>query len=45
MSKLHAQPPAGGSLIVGCQFIHSYPPQLEAVFSIRNLRTRHATVT
>jgi hypothetical protein len=27
------------------QYIHSYPPYLEAVSSIRNLRTRHAAVT
>jgi hypothetical protein len=27
------------------QHIRSYPPYLEAVSSIRNLRTRHAVVT
>jgi hypothetical protein len=35
---------------VGCprlriQYIRSYPPYLEGVSSIRNLRTRHAVVT
>jgi hypothetical protein len=44
------QPQAGGSPLVGCprlfiQYIRSYSPYLEAVFSIRNLRTRHAVVT
>jgi hypothetical protein len=43
-------PQAEGPLLVGCprlliQYIRSYPPYLEAVFSIRNLRTRHALVT
>jgi hypothetical protein len=43
-------PLAGGSPIVGCprlliQYIRSYPPYLESVSSIRNLRTRHAVVT
>jgi hypothetical protein len=41
---------AGGPPPVGCprlfiQYIRSYPPYLEAVSSIRNLRTRHAVVT
>jgi hypothetical protein len=27
------------------KYIHNYPPYMEAVFSIRNLRTRHAHVT
>jgi hypothetical protein len=41
---------AGGSPLVGCprlliQYIHSYPPYLEAVFSIRILKTRHTVVT
>jgi hypothetical protein len=41
---------AGGPSFVGCprlliQYIRSYPPYLEAVSSIRNLRTRHAVVT
>jgi hypothetical protein len=36
--------------LVGCpqlliQYIHSYPPHLEAVSSIRNLRMCHAMVT
>jgi hypothetical protein len=40
----------GGPLLVGCprlliQYIRSYPPELEGVSSIRNLRTRHAVVT
>jgi hypothetical protein len=40
---------AGGTPLVGCprvliQYIGSYPPYLEAVSSIRNLRTRHALV-
>jgi hypothetical protein len=41
---------AGGPPLVGClrlliQYIRSYPPYLEAISSIRNLRTRHAVVT
>jgi hypothetical protein len=41
---------AGGPSIVGCrrlliQYIRSYPPKLEGVSSIRNLRTRHVLVT
>jgi hypothetical protein len=43
-------PQAGGPPIVGSpqlliQYIHSYPPKLEGVSSICNLRTRHAMVT
>jgi hypothetical protein len=43
-------PQAGGPPPVGCtrlliQYILSYPPYLETVSSIRNLRTRHAVVT
>jgi hypothetical protein len=43
-------PQAGGPLLVGSprllmQYIYIYPPYLEAVSSIRNLRTRHAVVT
>jgi hypothetical protein len=43
-------PLAGGQPIVGCpwlliQYIHSHPPYLEAISSIRNLRTRHDVVT
>jgi hypothetical protein len=43
-------PQAGGPPLVGCsqlliQHIHSYPPYVESVSSIRNLRTRHAVVT
>jgi hypothetical protein len=43
-------PQAGGPPLVGCprlliQYIRSYPPYLEAVSSIRKLRTRHAVVT
>jgi hypothetical protein len=43
-------PPAGGPPLVGClqlliQYIRSYLPHLEAVSSIRNLRTRHVVVT
>jgi hypothetical protein len=43
-------PQAGGPPYVGCrrlliQYILSCPPYLEAVSSIRNLRTRHAVVT
>ncbi|KAJ4436535.1 hypothetical protein ANN_16566 [Periplaneta americana] len=42
-------PQAGGPPLIGCprlliQYIHSYPPYLEAVFSIRNLRTRRAVI-
>jgi hypothetical protein len=41
---------AEGPPLVGCprlliQYIHSYPPYLEAVSSIRNVRTRHAMAT
>jgi hypothetical protein len=43
-------PQAGGPPFVGCprlliQYIRSYPPKLEGVSSIHNLRTRHAVVT
>jgi hypothetical protein len=43
-------PQPGGPALVGChrlliQYIRSYPPYLEAVSSIRNLRRRHAVVT
>jgi hypothetical protein len=43
-------PQAGGLPFIGCprlliQCISSYPPYLEAVSSIRNLRSRHAVVT
>jgi hypothetical protein len=43
-------PQAGGPPLVGCprlliQYIRSYPPYLEAVSYIRNVRTRHAVVT
>jgi hypothetical protein len=43
-------PQAGGPPPVGClrlliQYIRSYPPYLEAVSSIRNLRTCHAAGT
>jgi hypothetical protein len=43
-------PQAGGSPLVGSprlliQYIRSYPPYLEGVSSIRNVRTRHAVVT
>jgi hypothetical protein len=43
-------PQAGVQPLVGCprlfiQYIRSYPPYLETVSSIRNLRTRHAVVT
>jgi hypothetical protein len=43
-------PQAGGPLLVGCprlliEHIRSYPPYLEGVSSIRNLRTRHAVAT
>jgi hypothetical protein len=48
--NLTPNPQAGGPPLVGCprllnQYIRSYPPYLEAVSSIRNLRTRHAMVT
>jgi hypothetical protein len=50
MSYPHSQPPNWGPPLVGCpplliQYIRSYPSYPEAVFSIRNLRTRHAVVT
>jgi hypothetical protein len=43
-------PQAGGPPTVGCpqlliHYIHSYPPYLEAVSSIRNPKTRYAVVT
>jgi hypothetical protein len=43
-------PQAGGPALVSCprlliQYIHSYPPYLKAVSSIRNLRMHHAMVT
>jgi hypothetical protein len=43
-------PQDGGPPLVGCprlliQYIRSYPPYLEGVSSIHNLRTRHAVVT
>jgi hypothetical protein len=43
-------PQAGAPPLVGCprmliQYICSYPPYLEAVSSIRNVRTRHVVVT
>jgi hypothetical protein len=43
-------PQAGGPPLVGCprlfvQYIRSYPPYLEAVSSICNLRTHYAVVT
>jgi hypothetical protein len=43
-------PQAEGPPLVGCpqlliQYIRSYTPYLEAISSIRNLRTRHALVT
>jgi hypothetical protein len=43
-------PQAGGPPLVGCprlliQYIRSYPPYLEGVSSIRNLRTRPVVVT
>jgi hypothetical protein len=42
-------PQGGGPPLIGCpllliQYIRSYPPYLEVVSSIRNLRTRHAVV-
>jgi hypothetical protein len=40
------RPHAGGQPLVGClRHIRSYLPYLEAVSSVRNLRTRHAVVT
>jgi hypothetical protein len=46
MSNLQAEgPPLIGSLRLLIQYIRSYPPYLEAVSSIRNLRTRHAVMT
>jgi hypothetical protein len=43
---LHAGgPPLVGSPRLLIQYIHSYPPCLEGVSSIRNMRTRHAVVT
>jgi hypothetical protein len=41
---------AGGPPLVGCprllmQYISSYPPYLEAIASIRNLRTRNGVET
>jgi hypothetical protein len=46
----HAQPRSWTPPLAGCprlliQDIRSYPPYLEGVSSIRNLRTRHAVVT
>jgi hypothetical protein len=43
-------PQAGEASIVGCprlliHYIRSYPPYLEAISSIRNLRMRHAVMT
>jgi hypothetical protein len=43
-------PQAGGPPLVGClqlliQYIRSYPPYLEAVSSICNVRMRHAICT
>jgi hypothetical protein len=48
--SLTLSPRAGGPPIVGCpwlliQYIRSFPPYLEGVSSIRNLRTRNAVVT
>jgi hypothetical protein len=45
----HAEPQVGGPPLVDCprlliQYICSYPPYLERVSSIRNLRTRHDVV-
>jgi hypothetical protein len=37
--------PLVGSLRLPIQYIRRYPPYLEAVSSIRNLRTTHAVVT
>jgi hypothetical protein len=46
MPNLQAEEPQ----LIGCpqlliQYIRSYPPYLEAISSIRNLRTLHAVVT
>jgi hypothetical protein len=38
-------PPLAGYPRLLIQYIRIYPPYLEAVSSIRNLRTRHAVVT
>jgi hypothetical protein len=38
-------PPLVGRLRLLIQYIHSYPPYLEAVSSIHNLRMRYAMVT
>jgi hypothetical protein len=48
--SLTLNPQTGGPLLLGCpllliQYILSYSPYLEAVSSIRDLRTRHAVVT
>jgi hypothetical protein len=45
-----SNPQAGGPTPVGClqlllQYIRSYPPYLEAISSICNLRAHHAMVT
>jgi hypothetical protein len=53
MGRVVSPPPnpqVGGPPTVGCprlliQYIHTYPPYLEAVSSIRNPRTCHAVVT
>jgi hypothetical protein len=50
MSYPHAKPQAQGPPLVGCprlliQYIHSYPPYLESVSSVCNLRTHYAMVT
>lgn len=42
-------PCAGGPPLVNCpllltEYVHSYPPYLEVITSIRNLRTGHAVV-
>jgi hypothetical protein len=37
--------PVVGSLRLLIQYIRNYSPYLQAVFSIRNLRVRHAAVT
>jgi hypothetical protein len=39
------EPPLVGYLWLFIQYIRSYPPYLEAISSIWNLRTRHAVVT
>jgi hypothetical protein len=44
-----ANPQAGGPPLAGCprlpiEYIRRYPPYLEALSCIRNLRTRHAVV-